>query len=150
MNKMKTIDDIRQRVAQIIKKEIEKTKREIADFEQKIKDNEVYYGGGGWYTQFEKAKERREKYLKELRAFGEAQAGAVVLDTLYIYSYYCPRCVLRVMLSSSYGEKVDCPKCGRPIYKCNDGEEMQVKRGSRIARVNGNFIQLTTEGRVKE
>lgn len=151
MNKMRTISDVRARVQQIIEKEIAKTEKEIADFEEKIHDNEVCYGGGGWYTQFTKAKERREAYLEELKAFSKSNGGAsVITDEVYIYSYYCPSCHIKVMLTAGFGEKVECPVCTRPIYKANDGEVMKIVRGSRRTKVNGRYIELTSDGRIKD
>lgn len=151
MNKMRTISDMRARVQQIIEKEIAKTEKEIADFEEKIHDNEVRYGGGGWYTQFTKAKERREAYLEELKAFSKSSGGAsVITDEVYIHSYYCPSCGIKVMLSAGFGEKVECPVCTRPIYKANDGEVMKIVRGSRQAKVRGHYIELTSDGKIKE
>jgi hypothetical protein len=148
---MRTIDDMRQRVAQLIQKEIDKTEREIADFDAKIKDNEYCYGGGGWCTQFTKAKERREKYLEELNTFFKSSSGAMVFaDEIHIYSYSCPSCMIKVMLSAGFGEKVDCPVCNRPIYKANDGEVMKVVRGSRQALLHGHYIELTSDGRIKD
>ena len=151
MNKMRTISDVRARVQQIIEKEIVKTEKEIADFEEKIHDNEAYYGGGGWYTQFAKAKERREAYLEELKAFSKSSGGAsVITDEVYIHSYYCPSCNIKVMLTAGFGEKVECPVCTRPIYKDNDGEVMKIVRGSRLAKVHGHYIELTSDGRIKD
>lgn len=151
MNKMRTISDMRARVQQIIEKEIAKTEKEIADFEEKIHGNEVCYGGGGWYTQFTKAKERREAYLEELKAFSKSSGGAsVITDEVYIHSYYCPSCGIKVMLSAAFGEKVECPVCTRPIYKANDGEVMKIVRGSRQAKVHGHYIELTSDGRIKD
>ena len=131
MNKMRTISDMRARVQQIIEKEIAKTEKEIADFEEKIHDNEAYYGGGGWYTQFTKAKERREAYLEELKAFSKSSSGAsVITDEVYIHSYYCPSCHIKVMLTAGFGEKVECPVCTRPIYKANS-KRQQASKGTR-------------------
>lgn len=151
MNKMRTISDVRARVQQIIEKEIAKTEKEIVDFKEKIHDNEAYYGGGGWYTQFTKAKERREAYLEELKAFSKSSGGAsVITDEVYIHSYYCPSCNIKVMLTAGFGEKVECPVCTRPIYKANDGEVMKIVRGSRLAKVHGKYIELTSDGRIKD
>lgn len=47
MNKMGTISAIRERIIGIITKEVNKTEKEIADFEEKVSDNLYYYGEGG-------------------------------------------------------------------------------------------------------
>lgn len=85
-------------------------------------------------------------------AFNKNSGGSIVLtDEVRLYSYYCPSCMIKVMLSGGYGEKVDCPVCTRPIYKASDVEVMEIVRGSRMARVNGNhYIELTSNGMIKE
>lgn len=150
MNKMHTIEDIKQRIHALINKEIEKSSREIQEFDEKIKDNAAYYGGGGWDTQFRRAKQRREDYIKELKSLERAQGTAVTLEEINIYSYSCPSCQLKVMLNAAYGKSVTCPVCERKIYRANDSEVMKIARGSRLARVNNNFIQLDSYGNVKE
>lgn len=54
------------------------------------------------------------------------------------------------MLTAGFGEKVECPVCTRPIYKANDGEVMKIVRGSRQAKVHGHYIELTSDGRIKD
>lgn len=51
MNKMHTIQDVKQRIHELIQKEIAKCNKEIEEFEHKIRDNAIAYGGGGWCTQ---------------------------------------------------------------------------------------------------
>lgn len=77
MNKMHTIQDVKQRIHELIQKEIAKCNKEIEEFEHKISDNAIVYGGGGWCTQFEKAKKRRLRrncnvpYMREKNIQGE-------------------------------------------------------------------------------
>ena len=131
MNKMHTIQDVKQRIHELIQKEIAKCNKEIEEFEHKIRDNAIAYGGGGWCTQFEKAKKRREDFIEELQGLERAQGTAVILDEISIYSYSCPTCQIKVMLNGGYGETVTCPVCERRIYRANDSEVMKVARGSR-------------------
>lgn len=86
MNKMHTIQDVKQRIHELIQKEIAKCNKEIEEFEHKIRDNAIAYGGGGWCTQFEKAKKRREDFIEELQGLERAQGTAVILDEISIYS----------------------------------------------------------------
>ena len=79
MNKMHTIQDVKQRIHELIQKEIAKCNKEIEEFERKISDNAIVYGGGGWCTQFEKAKKRREDFIEELQGLERAQGTAVIL-----------------------------------------------------------------------
>lgn len=88
MNKMHTIQDVKQRIHELIQKEIVKCNKEIEEFEHKIRDNAIAYGGGGWCTQFEKAKKRREDFIEELQGLERAQGTAVILDEISIYSYW--------------------------------------------------------------
>lgn len=151
MNKMKPITAVKEQISDIINKEIEKTQKEIEDFERKIRDNEGYYGMGGWYTQFNKAKERREKHLEELEALKKTQGGYAVLDNVTMYAYGCPNCQIKVLLSSAYGEKVYCPVCERPIYKASEREVMKIERGSRRAVLKGGHeVALDSNGKIKE
>lgn len=96
MNKMHTIQDVKQRIHELIQKEIVKCNKEIEEFEHKIRDNAIAYGGGGWCTQFEKAKKRREDFIEELQGLERAQGTAVILDEISIYSYSCPTCQIKV------------------------------------------------------
>ena len=151
MNKMRSIAEVKKRINDIINREIEKTRKEIEDFERKIDDNEGYYGLGGWYTQFTKAKERREKHLEELEALKKTQGGYTVLDTVIMYAYSCRKCQMKVLLSSGYGEKVYCPVCEMPIYKSSEREVMKIERGSRRAILkDGHEVALDSNGRIKE
>lgn len=144
------LDDIEQRIHELIQKEIAKCNKEIEEFEHKIRDNAIVYGGGGWCTQFEKAKKRREDFIEELQGLERAQGTAVILDEISIYSYSCPTCQIKVMLNGGYGETVTCPVCERRIYRANDGEVMKVARDSRQAKVNNHYIQLDSYGRFKD
>lgn len=151
MNKMRTIADVKARIHDIIQKEIDKSNREVAEFERKIYENSVYYGDGGWATQFEKAKKRREDYIDELKALRKAQGTDTVTDEVTMYAYSCPTCALKVMLNGSYGETVVCPVCERRIYKASDYETMKVVRGSRMAKLSmGGLAQLDSNGRFKD
>ncbi len=65
---MVSIEKIKQRIEAVIDREIAITQKEITEFEEKIHGNEQCYGLGGWYNQFNKAKERREVHVEELKA----------------------------------------------------------------------------------
>ena len=87
---MVSIEKIKARIAAVIDREIAIAQKEIEEFEQKIHDIEEWYGMGGWYTQFEKAKQRRERHIEDLEALKSAQARTVKLETLKLYPWYCP------------------------------------------------------------
>lgn len=135
---MVSIQKIKQRITAVIDREIEIAKREIAEFEQKIHDNEEWYGLGGWYTQFAKAKERREKHIEELKALRRAQGYAVKLETLKLYPWYCPSCQEVIYTTDSrpahiMNGTIDCPRCTRPIYKAANWTTWNVEAGSKYS-----------------
>ena len=139
---MVSIEKIRQRIEAVINREIAIAQKEIAEFEEKIYGNEQFYGLGGWYTQFNKAKERRERHIEELEALKKVQGKAVVLETMRLYPYYCPACQLQVTLNDNrernYMEHtIDCPVCTRPIYKSAHYIEWQVQVDSKYAKIHG-------------
>lgn len=69
LTQQEVTEDVKQRIHELIQKEIVKCNKEIEEFEHKIRDNAIAYGGGGWYTQFEKAKKRREDFI-QLDSYG--------------------------------------------------------------------------------
>lgn len=139
---MRSTAEVKKSIARVIDKEIAITQKEIAEFEEKIYGNEQFYGLGGWYTQFNKAKKRREQHIEELEALKQAQGKAVILQPMRLYPYYCPACQLEVLLNDrrerNYVEHtIDCQVCTRPIYKSAHYIEWQVQAGSRYAKIHG-------------
>lgn len=133
---MRSIAEIQQSIARVIEKEKAITRKEIEDFEKKIHDNEQYYGLGGRYRQFEKAKERREQHLEELEALEKQQGSLVVLETLRLYPWYCPSCRENTYTTDRrpknfYNDTIDCPRCGRPIYRSARYTSWKVQAGSK-------------------
>ena len=140
---MVSIEKIKQRIEAVINREIAIAQKEIAEFEEKIYGNEQFYGLGGWYTQFNKAKERRERHIEDLEALKSAQGRAVKLETMRLYPYYCPACQLQVLLNDNrernYMEHtIDRPVCTRPIYRSAHYTEWQVQQGSKYSRLHGD------------
>lgn len=138
---MVSIEKIKARIAAVIDREIAIAQKEIAEFEEKIYGNEQFYGLGGWYTQFNKAKERRENHIEELEALKRAQGGSVILDNFKLYPFYCPSCQRTIYLDDNavknYRENtIDCPLCTRPIYRSAQYVEWKIQRGSRHARLH--------------
>lgn len=151
MNKMGTISAIRERIIGIITKEVNKTEKEIADFEEKVSDNLYYYGEGGWYKQYTTAKARREKYLGELNELKTSiESKAAITVTIRSYVYECKHCNMEVSLNRNTWDTLNCPVCGGEIHRRGDYEEMRVARGSRIMKKGDSYIQLTENGKVVE
>lgn len=135
---MRSIQEIQKSIARVIAKEKAITEKEIEEFEQKISDNEQFYGLGGWYTQFNKALERRQQHLDDLEALQKAQGGAVVLVPMKLYPWYCPSCQETIYTTDdrekNYVEHtIDCPHCTRPIYKAANYTTWQVQAGSKYS-----------------
>lgn len=135
---MVSIEKIKARIAAVIDREIAIAQKEIEEFEQKIHDNEEWYGLGGWYTQFEKAKQRRERHIEDLEALKSAQARTVKLETLKLYPWYCPSCQEVIYTTDSrpkhfMNNTIDCPRCLRPIYKAANWTTWNVEAGSKYS-----------------
>ena len=146
---MKSIAKVNEQIHELINKEIQKTQQEIAEFEHKMWENEQVYGLGGWYTQFEKAKKRREEHLEELHALQKAQGRSVILTEISFTPYSCPTCQQKILMGD-YGEKVHCPVCERPIYKAAKREYMRIEAGSRACVGQHGVTQLTDNGYIKD
>lgn len=133
---MVSIEKIKARIAAVIDREMAIAQKEIEEFEQKIYDNEEWYGLGGRYTQFTKAKERRERHIEDLEALKSAQVRTVRLETLKLYPWYCPSCQEVIYTTDSRPKHfmngtIDCPRCMRPIYKAAKWTTWNVEAGSK-------------------
>lgn len=146
--RMKSIAKVKEQIHKLINKEIQKTQQEIAEFERKMQENAQVYGFGGKYTQFEKAKKRREEYLEELNALQKTQDRSVILTEISFTPYSCPTCRQKILMGD-YGEKVHCPVCDRPIYKSAQREYMNIEAGSRAYVGRYGVTRLTDNGYIK-
>ena len=139
---MNSINKIKERFKNIIDKEINRTKKELNIYVQKMIDNDSYYGLGGMHSRYEKAIERREKHLEELTQLNEQSCGkTVMLEKLTVYPFFCPNCQLQVMLNlNTYRNKreetIDCPICYRPIYKTCRCKSWNIEKGSEYVEKN--------------
>lgn len=135
---MRSLAEIQKSIKRVIDKEIAITKREIEEYQEKIRDNEEYYGLGGWYTQFERARQRREAHLDELEALKKMQGTPVVLQEMKLYPWYCPSCQELVYTTdrrpkNSREDTIDCPRCTRPIYRAAKFTSWKVQAGSKYS-----------------
>lgn len=133
---MRSLAEIQKSIQRIINKEIAITQRELEEYEEKIRDNDEYYGIGGWHTQFEKAKQRREDHLDELEALAKKQGTPIVLQEMKLYPWYCPSCQETFYTENSRPQNfrnntIDCPRCTRPIYKAGRYTSWKVQAGSK-------------------
>lgn len=142
---MLKIETIQERINAMIDKEIDRTVKEIDEFSEKIYDNSIAYGGGGWNTQFEKARERREKHLEELRAMKEGTGRMVLKKTVRIYPYYCPDCKEKYYLpfpARNRDKTITCPLCERKIYASAEYEEWEQVKGTHVAKMHNSFVDM--------
>lgn len=133
---MNKIEKIKGRFYRVIQKEKLKAEQEISDFEFKKHDNEVVYGFGLWYSRYENAKNRREKYIDELSSLKNNIEQAVPHEKLVLYAYYCPTCRYHIYLEHAYKEPVDCPVCHRSIYKDGRYTEWDVVTNSKFVQTH--------------
>lgn len=127
---MNSITKIKNRIAALLQKEIDRSNAEIHDLRLKQQDNMASYGIGGPYRRYERAIERRQNHLKELEAIRKAQGCAVILESLRMYGYFCPSCSEKVYLTGRCPDTVDCPICTRRIYRDGAYTEWNVQKNS--------------------
>lgn len=136
---MNSIDEIRRRIARVIRIEKQNTERERNEFEQKKHDEESYRGVGGNYSRFEKCQKKREEHLQELKKIEKNLEEYRPTDELMLYPWYCPTCRMRIFLESSasrgINEVVDCPVCSRTIYRAAKSTTWEIIRGSEASRI---------------
>lgn len=106
---MNNISKIKNRIAALLQKEIERSNAEIQELLQKQHDNMASYGIGGPYNRYERAIERRHTHIMELEALQKAQGCAVILEPLRMYGYFCPTCSEKIYLTGRKPDTVDCP-----------------------------------------
>lgn len=133
---MRSIVEIQKSMQRVIDKEIAITQKELEEYEEKIHDNNEYYGLGGWHTQFEKARQRRKDHLDELEALAKMQDSPVVLQELKLYPWYCPSCMETTYTTDGrpqnyHNNTIDCPRCTRPIYRAARYTTWKVQKGSK-------------------
>lgn len=71
----------------------------------------------------------------------ESGGHLIITDTMTMYPFYCPDCQLELLLRdqrtryTGMGEVVDCPLCGRPLYRSAKKKTWEIVRGSEHAEV---------------
>lgn len=140
---MNSISEIRKRINRVIDNEIELTTKERDKFEEKMHDEESYYGFGGQYQRFERCMQKREKHLEELEQLrDQSSAGLQMTETLRLYPWACPSCEMVIYLTdgrSRYGlgsEIVDCPICQRTLYRSGYSTKWDVVKGSKYTETH--------------
>ncbi len=132
---MKDLNKVKERISNIISREMQKINEEIEKLRHTQSSNMSVYGIGGPYHRYEKAISKRQELLSELEALQKAQGKSVVLEPLHLYGYYCPTCSEKIYLSSRSPETVRCPLCDRRIYLDGMYTEWSVAKGSQYTRL---------------
>ena len=133
---MKTITKIKEHIVSYIIKEQSKVNTEIEELRIKQRSNMSDYGLGGPFQRYEKAIERRKDQLAELDALKKSLHSAVILVPMRFYGYCCPSCAEKVYIQSRNPETVECPLCGRRIYRDGAYTEWMIQKNSRFTKLN--------------
>lgn len=112
--------NIQERVAGVIESRREQLKKEINDWEEKLRDTELYWGLGGPYQRQAEALERRKAELEELEDFARQQGYIKRHQPARMHVLYCRECGNIVMsLHTPGGNWHECPSCKKMIYEDN-------------------------------
>lgn len=111
---------IRERMQEIIDERRKQLTKEVELYERKMRDTARYYGIGGPYSRQERAKEERERQLKELEEFGEQLRRVKKTQKLRVYAFGCGNCGCACMTTiEPFDSWHECPTCRRMIHLNN-------------------------------
>lgn len=139
------LEKIKQRIAEIIDREIKNTQLEIEEYAEKINDNIEVYGEGKNYSRFEKAKKRREQHLEDLLGLKNSSNQSIAKKKVRLYPYYCPDCLTKIYMplqSSRTDKTIVCPLCERRIYPSFEYEEWEQIKGTHFAKLQNGFVDM--------
>lgn len=136
---MNTIDKVKRRIATMIDREISKSKTERAAITEKMEGIEEWYGQGKRYQSYQEkldTKRREEECLENMKATYGSYIPSAETGFLTMYGFACPSCRLRVYLNQDkladyQGGTVNCPVCGRRIYRDGRSTSWEVVVGSK-------------------
>lgn len=137
---MDTIDKVKQRIQVMIDREIAKSKTERAAIAEKMEGIEEWYGQGKRYQKCkEKIKQKSievDNLLEMKSAYGSFTPSAET-GFLMMYGFACPSCGMHVYLDRDkladyQNGTVNCPVCGRRIYRDGRSTSWEIVVGSRM------------------
>lgn len=136
---MSTIDKVKQRITTMIDREISKSKSERAAITEKMESIEEWYGQGKRYQKCkEKIKQKSIEVdnLLEMKSVYGSFTPSAETGRLTMYGFTCPSCRLHVYLDQDkltdyQNGTVNCPVCGRRIYRDGRSTSWEVVVGSR-------------------
>lgn len=111
---------IQARVGQIIEDRRAQLQKEIAEWEDKLRGTEEYWGWNGPYLRQEKALEKRTKELDELEEFARQLGKYTPYKEVGLYFLHCRNCGNVFMSNySPTREWHECPCCKKMVYDNN-------------------------------
>lgn len=136
---MNTIDKVKTRIQTMIDREIAKSKSERAAITEKMEGIEEWYGQGKRYQAYQEKldkKRQEEESLEDLKAAYSSFTPSAETGRLTMYGFACPSCRLHVYLDQDkltdyQNGTVNCPICGRRIYRDGRSTSWEVIVGSR-------------------
>ena len=109
--------NIQMLVAQIIETRRAQLKKEIAEWEDRMRGTEEYWGLGGPYMRQEKACERRKKELADLEDYARQVGRYTPHKEVQMYGLYCRNCRNVILTKKAPGgDWSECPCCRQMIY----------------------------------
>ena len=139
---MNTIDKVKRRITTMIDREIVKSKTERAAITEKMEGIEEWYGQGKRYQKYQEKlseKFREEENLADLKAAYSGFIPSAETGFLTMYGFACPSCRMHVYLDQDklmdyQNGAVNCPVCGRRIYRDGRSTSWEVLVDSRTAK----------------
>lgn len=136
---MNKIDSVKRRIQTMIDREISKSKADRTAISEKMEGIEEWYGQGKRYQAYQEkldAKRREEECLESMKATYGSFIPSAETGFLTMYGFACPSCRLHVYLNqdklADYQDgTVNCPVCGRRIYRDGRSTSWEIVVGSR-------------------
>ena len=139
---MNTIDKAKERIITMLNREISKTRLERDAIAEKMEDVEVWSGQGKRYQAY---RDKLDKKLQEEESLMDMKTrfGGFVptpeTGFLTMYGFACPSCRMHVYLDQDklmdyQSGTVNCPVCGRRIYRDGRSTSWEVLVDSRTVK----------------
>jgi hypothetical protein len=135
---MNTIEKVRRRITTVIDREIVKSKAERAAITEKMEGIEEWYGRGKRYQRYQQKigeKKHEEECLEDMKGCFGGFSPAAETAMLTMHGFVCPDCRMHVYLDQDklmdyQSGAVNCPVCGRKIYRDGRSTSWEVIAGS--------------------
>lgn len=139
---MNTIGKVKRRIQTMIDREIARSKTDRAAIVEKMEGIEEWYGQGKRYQAYQEKldkKRREEECLESMKAAYSSFVPSAETGLLTMYGFSCPSCRMHVYLDQDkladyQNGTVNCPVCGRRIYRDGRSTSWEVVVGSRTVK----------------